>query len=71
LAKVNLPEPKKRKLGQKTVDSAYLGYAHSSMAYRFLVIKSYTPEQDVNTIMKSRDASFIEDIFPLRAMGST
>jgi hypothetical protein len=41
------------------------------MANRFLVIKSDTPEQDVNTIMESRDASFFEDIFPMRTVGST
>jgi hypothetical protein len=71
LTKVNLSEPKKRKLGPKTVDCAFLRYAHSSMTYRFLVIKSDTPEQDVNTIMESRDTSFFEDIFPMRAAGST
>jgi hypothetical protein len=71
LAKVNLSEPKKRKLGPKIVDCAFLGYACSSMAYRFLVIKSNTPEQDVNTIMESRDASFFEDIFPMTTVGST
>jgi hypothetical protein len=71
LAKVNLPKPKKRKLGPKIIDCAFLGYAHSSTAYRFLVIKSDTPEQDVNTIMESRDASFFEDIFLMRAAGST
>jgi hypothetical protein len=70
LAKVNLPEPKKRKLEPKTVDCAFFGYAHNNMAYRFLVIKSDTPEQNVNTIML-RDASFFEDIFPMRAAGST
>jgi hypothetical protein len=42
LAKVNLPEPKKRKPVSKTVDCAFLGYAHNSMTYRFLVIKSDT-----------------------------
>jgi hypothetical protein len=71
LAKVNLLKPKKRKLGPKTVDCAFLGYAHNSTAYRFLVIKSDTPEQNVNTIMESRDASFFKDIFPMRAVGST
>jgi hypothetical protein len=35
LAKVNLPEPKKRKLGPKIIDCAFLGYAHSSTTYRF------------------------------------
>jgi hypothetical protein len=58
LAKVNLLEPKKRKIGPKTIDCAFLGYAHNSTAYRFLVIKSDAPEQNVNTIMESRDASF-------------
>jgi hypothetical protein len=71
LTKVNLSEPKKRKLGPKTVNCAFLRYAHSNMTYRFLVIKSDTPEQDVNTIMESRDTSFFEDIFPMRAAGST
>jgi hypothetical protein len=71
LAKVNLPVPKKRKLGPQTVDCAFLGYAHNNTTYRFLVIKSGTPEQDVNTIMESRDASFFEDIFLMKAAGST
>ena len=71
LAEVNLSEPKKRKLGPKTVDCLFLGYAHNSTTYRFLVVKSNTPEQNVNTIMESRDASFFEDIFPMRAAGST
>jgi hypothetical protein len=62
---------KKRKLEPKTVDCAFLGYAHSSTAYRFLVIKSGTPEKDVNTIMESRDASFFENIFSMRAVGRT
>jgi hypothetical protein len=35
LAKVNLPEPKKRKLGPKIVDCVFLGYVHNSTAYRF------------------------------------
>jgi hypothetical protein len=48
-----------------------LGYAHSITAYRFLVIKSDTPELDVNTIMESRDDSSFEGIFSMRAAGST
>ena len=35
LAKVNLPEPKKRKFRPKTVDCVFLGYAHNSTTYRF------------------------------------
>jgi hypothetical protein len=49
----------------------FLGYVHNSMAYRFLVIKSDTLEQNVNTIMESRDASFFEDIFPMRSANNT
>src|SRR6266542_2669504 len=40
LAKVNIPISKKRKLGPKTVDCVFLGYAQWSIAYRFLVVKS-------------------------------
>jgi hypothetical protein len=71
LTKVNLPEPKKRKLGPKTIDCAFLGYEHKNTTYRFFVIKSDAPEQNVNTIMESRDALFIENIFAMRAAGST
>ena len=40
LAKVNIPITKKRKLGPKTVDCIFLGYAPRSVGYRFLVVKS-------------------------------
>jgi hypothetical protein len=58
LAKVNVPIPKKRKLGPKTADCVFLGYAQRSIAYRFLVVKSDVPDMHVDTIMKSRDATF-------------
>jgi hypothetical protein len=61
LATVNLPEPEKRNLRPKIVDCAFLVYAHSSTAYRFLVIK-YDIGQDVNTIMELREASLFEDL---------
>ena len=66
LAKVNIPEPKKRKLGPKTVDIVSIGYAHNSNTYRFLVIKSKISEIANNTILESRDASFFEDIFSFK-----
>jgi hypothetical protein len=47
LAKVNVPACKKRKLEPKTVDCVFLGYAHNSAAYRFLVIKSEFPDMHV------------------------
>jgi hypothetical protein len=35
-----LPDPKKRKIGSKTSDFLFIGYAEHSAAYRFLVLKS-------------------------------
>jgi hypothetical protein len=66
LAKVNVPIPKKRKLGPKTVDCVFLGYAFHSIGYRFLIVKSEVPDMNVGTIMESNDATFFEDIFPMK-----
>jgi hypothetical protein len=66
LAKVNISEPKKRKLGPKTVDCIFIGYAQNSPAYTFFIVKSETPEMIVDTIMESKDATFFENIFPMR-----
>ena len=71
LAKVNVPIPKKRKLGPKTVDYVFLGYAQRSIAYKFLVVKSQIPDVHVDTIMEYRDATFFENIFPMKDMHST
>jgi len=71
LAKVSIPLVKKRKLGPKTVDCVFLGYAKNSAAYRFLVVKSDTTEIHVNTVMESRDAAFFEDIFPMKVRASS
>ncbi|WVZ85747.1 hypothetical protein U9M48_032635 [Paspalum notatum var. saurae] len=71
LAKVNVSINKKRKLGPKTVDCIFLGYAHQSIAYRFLVVKSDVPDMYVDTIMESRDATFFENIFSMKDMHST
>ena len=70
LAKVNIPIPKKRKLGPKTVDCIFLGYAPRSVGYRFLVVKSEVPDMHVDTIMESRDATFFENMFPMKSMHS-
>ncbi|KAL6331736.1 hypothetical protein AAG906_016732 [Vitis piasezkii] len=40
LAKVAVPPPKKVKIGPKTIDCIFIGYAHNSNAYRFLVYES-------------------------------
>src|SRR3954464_11140031 len=66
LAKVNVPIPKKRKLGPKTIDCVFLGYAFHSIGYSFLIVKSEVPDIHVGTIMESTDATFFEDIFPMK-----
>ncbi|KAL2250203.1 UNVERIFIED_CONTAM: Retrovirus-related Pol polyprotein from transposon TNT 1-94 [Sesamum indicum] len=66
LAKVLIPEHKRKKLGPKTVDAVFLGYVETSYALRFLVIKSEIPGIEVNTIVEFRDAVFLEDVFPLK-----
>ena len=48
------------------MDCIFIGYAHNSSAYRFLVHKSEIPNIHRNTIMESRNACFFEDIFPCR-----
>src|SRR3954465_2276495 len=71
LAKVNVPIPKKRKLGPKTVDCVFLGYASRSIGYRFLIVKSEVFDMHVGTIMESNDATFFEDIFPMKETPSS
>ena len=61
-----VPIPKKVKIGPKTVDCVFIGYAHNSSAYWFLIHKSDIPYMHVNTIIESRNASFFEEIFPCK-----
>ena len=67
LAKVIVPTPKKVKIGSKTVDCIFIGYAHNSSAYRFLVYDSKIPDIHKNTIIESRNASFFEEVFPYKS----
>jgi len=62
---VIVPINKKRKLGPKTVDCIFLGYAHHSTTYKFLVIKSEAPDVLVDTLLESRDVTFFENIFSI------
>ena len=39
LAKVQVPKPKQVKIGPKTIDCIFIGYANNSKAYRFLVYR--------------------------------
>jgi hypothetical protein len=52
LAKFNVPINKKCKLGPKTVHCVFLGYAHHSIAYRFLVIKLEVLDVHVDTFFR-------------------
>ena len=58
LAKVLIPLPKRTKLGPKTIDCVFIGFANASDAYRFLVYKSEVHDIHVNTILESIDAEF-------------
>ena len=66
LAKVQVPKPKQVKIGPKTIDYVFVGYANNSKAYRFLVYKSGIPDIHVNTIIESANAEFFEQIFPYK-----
>ena len=67
LAKVAVPTPKRIKIGSKSVDCVFIGYAHNSSTYRFLIHKSDIPNMNANTIIESRNAIFFEEIFPYKS----
>ena len=67
LAKVKIPDPRTRKIGSKTLDAVFVGYALDSNAGRFLVINSEVSEITRNTIIEARDAVYFENVFPLRS----
>ena len=58
--------PKRTKLGPKTIDCVFIGFANASAAYRFLVYKFEVHDIHVNTILESIDAKFFEDDFPYK-----
>lgn len=64
MAKVGLPEPKKKKLGSKTSDCVFIGYVECSVAYRFLVLRYEVLE--LNTNIEVNNAEFFEDVFPMK-----
>ena len=67
LAKVVVPIPKMIKIGPKTVNYVFIGYAQNNTAYQFLIYKSNIPNLHVNTIIETRNASFFEEIFPYKS----
>ena len=62
-----VPKPKRVKIGPKTIDCVFIGYAHNSSAFRFLVHKSDIPDIHVNTFIESREATFFENVFPYKS----
>jgi hypothetical protein len=66
LAKVNVSINKKCKLGPKIVDYVFFGYAHHSIAYRFLEIKSEVSDVHVDTFLEYCDITFFKNIFPMK-----
>jgi hypothetical protein len=68
---MNVSINKKRKLGPKTVDCVFLGYAIHSVGYRFLIMNSRVPNMHVGAIMESRGAIFFESEFPMKNAPST
>ncbi|CAA0819557.1 Uncharacterized mitochondrial protein AtMg00710, partial [Striga hermonthica] len=53
LAKVSVPEPKQMRIGPKTVDCVFIGYAYNSTVYRLLVHKSENQEASVVKLVHS------------------
>jgi hypothetical protein len=64
LANIMLHEPKIRKLGSRIGYCDFIGFACNNSCYRFLVIKNDV--LDYNIIIKSENAIFFENMFPLK-----
>ncbi|GKC58417.1 zinc finger, CCHC-type containing protein, partial [Tanacetum coccineum] len=59
---VRLPDPKLKTLGKRGIECIFVGYVEYSKAFRFYVIEPNDPVS-INSIIKSRDAIFDENIF--------
>ncbi|KZV17034.1 hypothetical protein F511_34284 [Dorcoceras hygrometricum] len=66
LAKVEVPKLKQVKIGPKTIDCVFIGYALNSSAYRFLVHKTEISDISEGTILESRNAVLFEYKFPCK-----
>ena len=62
-SQIQVPIPKRVKIGPKTVDCVFIGYATNSKACRFLVHKSEHLDIHDNTVMESDSAEFFEHIY--------
>ena len=66
LAKVEVPLPKRVKIGPKIIDCFFIGYDVNSKAGRVLVHKYDNLEIHVNTIIESDNIDFFENIYPYK-----
>ena len=66
LTKVVVPTTKKVKIGPKTIDCIFIGYAQNSNTHYFLVHKSKILDIHKNMIIESRNALLFEHVFPYR-----
>ena len=64
LTKVAILEPKRKKIGPKTINTIFIGYTRNSNANGFLVINFEVNEISNKTIIKVRDATYFEGLFP-------
>nr|GEV62018.1 RNA-directed DNA polymerase, eukaryota [Tanacetum cinerariifolium] len=62
MAVVRLLDPKKKTLGEKSIDCIFVGYDEHSKAYRFYVIEA-NDSVSINSIIESRDAIFDKNHF--------
>ena len=46
----------------------FIGYAHHSASYRFLVTRNDNNAMEVNTIVETKNAEFFEHVFPLKTL---
>jgi len=66
LAKILLPEPKRKKLGPKIFDCMFIGYAYHSASYMFLVTGSDNNVMEINIIVETKNVEFFEHVFSLK-----
>ena len=66
LGKIGVPSFQRSKIGPKTVDAVFIGYASNSAAYR-LILKDASY---LGAIRESRDVEFFEHIFPMKMNAS-
>ena len=60
--------PKEVKIGPKTIDYIFTGYAIYSSAYHFILHKSKIPDIHMNRIIECRNASLFEYTYPYKSI---